>query len=100
MSEEIKPIGETLSPILIQIENKLWEYEHFIGSKPEYSDEGFRAALKIFMSAFLDKLANLQEKEDIDLPTRIIMAEKGGEEMRRIIKTYTNIDTHDLFNSH
>lgn len=100
MSEEIRPIGEILTPILVEIEGKIWEYEYYISEKPRYTDEGFRAALKIFMSAFLDKMYELQEKEGIDLPERIKMGEKCGEDLRQIIKTYINIDTHELFNSH
>lgn len=90
-------IGERLSPILQEIENTLWEFEANGGSKPNFTAEGFRAALKIFMSALLDKIWELQTDESIDQKTREGMAEKAGQEMRKLIKTYTNIDAHDLY---
>lgn len=90
-------IGKELSPILVEIENNLWLFEANNTSKPDYTIEGFRAGIKIFMSVLLDKMWELQVEENIPFEARADMAEKLGAEIRRIIKTYTNIDTHELY---
>jgi hypothetical protein len=49
------------------------------------------------MSAMMDKIWELQSKEEIDMNTRGEMAKKCGEDIRRIVKVYTDIDTYDLY---
>ena len=39
----------------------------------------------------------LQEDESIDNNSRAEMASKLGNELRNIVRIYTNIDTHDLY---
>lgn len=90
-------IGKKISPILSEIESALIEYELNINRPPEYTDEGFRASVKIFLSVMLDKMWKLQEDEGIDINTRADMAEKLGNEIRNIVRIYTNIDTHNLY---
>jgi hypothetical protein len=90
-------IGKKISPILSEIELALIEFEINVAKPPEYTDEGFRASVKIFLSAMLDKMWKLQEDEGIDINTRADMAEKLGTEIRNIIRVYTNIDTHSLY---
>lgn len=90
-------IGEKLSPVLSEIESTLLEYELNVARPPQYTDEGFRAAIKIFMSAMLDKMWKLQENENIDIDARADMAEKLGNELRNMVRIYTNIDTHSLY---
>ena len=92
-----EPIGQKISPILSVIENALWEFEVNNGCKPEFTEKGFRAATKIFMSALTDKMWELQENEDLTLTDRENMATKAGEAVRNFVKVYTNIDTHDLY---
>jgi hypothetical protein len=90
-------IGKKLSPILSEIESTLMEFEINVAKPPEYTDEGFRASVRIFLSAMLDKMWKLQEDERIDINTRADMAEKLGSEIRNIVRVYTNIETHDLY---
>lgn len=90
-------IGKKLSPILVEIENTLWEFEANSGMKPEFTDEAFMAATKIFMSILMDKMWNLQTNENISNDDRIKMAENAGNEIRQLIKTYTGMDTHDFY---
>ena len=90
-------IGKKLSPVLSEIESALMEFEANVNRPPEYTNEGFRAAVRIFLSAMLDKMWKLQEDEGIDINTRANMAEKLGSEIRNIVRVYTNIDTHDLY---
>jgi hypothetical protein len=90
-------IGEKLSSVLSEIESALIEFEANVARPPEYTNEGFRAAVRIFLSAMLDKMWKLQEDEGIDINTRADMAEKLGNELRNIVRIYTNIDTHNLY---
>ena len=90
-------IGKKLSPVLSEIESALMEFEINVAKPPEYTDEGFRASVRIFLSAMLDKMWKLQEDEGIDIDTRADMAEKLGNELRNIVRVYTNIETHDLY---
>lgn len=92
-----KMIGKKLSGVLHEIESALLEFEANVNRPPEYTDEGFRAAVKIFMSAMLDKMWKLQENEDIDIDARVDMAKKLGNELRNMVRVYTNIDTHSLY---
>ena len=90
-------LGEKLSSILEELEDTLLEFEVEFGYKPEYTLEGFRAATKIFMSTIMDKLWELQEADKISQEDRENMATKCGEDLRKFIKTYTDIDTFDLY---
>ncbi len=91
-------LGERISPILIEIENTLWEFEANTNIKPGYSHEGFRAACKILMSSLLDKMWELQESENMSIEDKFKMAQKAGEDFRQLIKNYTNLDTQDMYN--
>lgn len=90
-------IGEQLSPILEEIADTLWEFEAAKGYKPNYSIDGFEAATKIFMSVLMDKIHELQSSEDIPLDDRIKMVTKAGQDVRALIKTYTNLDTFEFY---
>ncbi len=90
-------IGKMISPVIIEIEAALWDYEAQVSMHPEFTDEGFRAALKIFMSALLDKMWSLQAAEDIPFEIRCDMAMKAGQQVRELVKTFTNIDPHELY---
>ena len=89
-------IGKKLSPILEEIEDTLWEFD-LKGQKPEYTKEGFRAGIKIFMSVLMDKIWELQQDEKIDMEDRINMVQKAGEDVRQLVKTYTDIDCHKIY---
>ena len=49
------------------------------------------------MSVLMDKIWELQQSEKIDMKDRENMVQKAGEDVRALIKTYTNIDCHDLY---
>lgn len=90
-------IGKKLSPVLVEIEDTLWEFEANSGTKPEYTIDGFRSAIKIFMSVLMDKVWELQNNEKIPMEQRIEMVTKLGNDVRELVKTYTDIDTVDLY---
>lgn len=86
-------IGEKLSTILEEIEATLWEYEVYSGKKPCYSFEGFRAAVKIFMSALLDKMYEKQQAEGMSQTEMEEAAIKTGNDIRELVKSATGLDT-------
>ena len=91
-------IGEKLSPILEEIEMTLLEYNaNEIVPQPNFTDEGFRAGIYIFMSVLMDKIYSLQEDENIAMEDRLNMVESAGKELRNLIKKYTDIDTHKIY---
>ena len=90
-------IGEKLSPVLEEIETTIWEFDANVGLKPGYTDGGFRAGIKIFMSVFMDKIWELQQNEGMAKQDCLNMAQKAGEDLRNLIKTYTDIDCHNLY---
>lgn len=92
-------IGKKISPILSEIEDTLLEFEINKGGKPGYTTEGFRAAIKIFMSALMDRMWKLQYDEKMDINDRLKMVKKAGEDVRKLVKTYTDIDTYDFFSN-
>ncbi len=94
---ENKTIGYKISPVLCEIENTLLEFEANIGIAPEYTNEGFSAAIKIFTSALMDKIWNLQNDENMDMQDRTNMVQKVGDDISKLVKTYTNIDTHEFY---
>lgn len=90
-------IGRAISPLMEQIEGALWLHEHQEGIPPGYTMDGFRAIVKIFMSAMMDKMYELQVKEDLDLEDKKAMAESCGEDLRKLVHTYTGIDTLEMY---
>lgn len=87
-------LGEKLTPILLEVEKCVIGH---MGIKPNYPDEALRAASCIFFDVIMDKMYNLQDAENLDKETRIAMSEKCGEDLRQFVKTYCNIDTHELY---
>jgi hypothetical protein len=63
-------------------------------NKPNYTNREFINTLIIFQTALMDKMWDLQHDENIDLKDRENMAVRCGLDLRNIIKTYTNLDTH------
>lgn len=97
MVDKKETIGEKISGVLVEIEDTLWEFEANVGTKPDYTLDGFRGATKIFMSVIMDKIWELQAKEEISMEDRSKMVKKCGEDVRQLVKIYTNIDTFDLY---
>lgn len=86
-------IGKKLSPVLEEIEATLWEFEANDGVKPNYSFEGFRASVKIFMSALVDKFFEKQQAEGANPTDTLRAVGKIGDDMRALIFEATGLDT-------
>ena len=63
-------------------------------NKPNYSKRDFMNAVIIFQTALMDKMWDNQEFDDMDMEERMKMAESCGLELRKLIHTYTGLDTH------
>jgi hypothetical protein len=90
-------IGKKLSPLLEEIEDTLLDFESEVEMQPQFTENGFRAATKIFASALMDYMWNMQDQEGIPMEIRVDMAEKAGYELKRIVETFTGIDTHKMY---
>lgn len=83
-------LGQRLSPILGEIEDTLLEHEADQRGKPGFTDEGFRAGIKIFASVLLDKAWEHGQLQKAD-------GETIGQAIRLLVKQYTGIDTHKIY---
>lgn len=66
------------------------------GVKYEYSNDDLLNALVVFNSVLGTKLYDLGISEKQPFEIMADQAKKMGEELRLLIYTYTDIDTHDL----
>jgi len=94
----METIGSKLTPILVNVENTLLEFEAYKGIKPNFDKAALRAATKIFSSVIMDKIWELQESENMDMIDRENMAFSCGNDIRKLIKTYLGIESRDFYN--
>lgn len=73
------------------------DFQVEIGTKPNYPKETLGDALIILQSVVMDKMWEVQEYDKSEQSDRMKMAESFGDDLRQLIKTYTGIDTHKLF---
>lgn len=88
-------LGKEYSPLLVQIEDGLLDT---ITLKPNFTKEGFRAAIYIFQAAMFDKMVELQDKENMSEEDCELMGKNLGEELRSYIGRFTGLDTYKIFN--
>jgi hypothetical protein len=65
-------------------------------NKPNYSNRDFMNALIIFQTALMDKMYDNQSFDQMPVEHRLAMANSCGTELRKLIHTYTGLDTHDV----
>ena len=68
----------------------------FGNNKPNYSNRDFMNATIIFQTALMDKMFDNQDYDNMSIDDRMNMAESCGNELRKLIHTYTGLDTHDV----
>jgi hypothetical protein len=64
--------------------------------KPNYSNRDFMNATIIFQTALMDKMYDNQDYDDMSIDDRMYMAENCGLALRKLIHTYTGLDTHQV----
>lgn len=91
-------IGEKLSPILEEIDNACWDFKIAQpNTKPDFTTNGFRAAVSIFMFAMMDKSFENMKIKGLTQAEANLESVKLGQELRQMILQYTGIDTWDLY---
>lgn len=65
-------------------------------NKPNYTNRQFMNAVIIFQTALMDKMYDNQDYDKMDIENRLKMAESCGLDLRKLIHTYTGLDTHKL----
>ena len=88
-----------MSPVLVKIEETLWEHEATLATKPEYTLAGFRAAAKIFISAMMDYSFSRNVAMGMNIEQMKADAEKLGKDIRDLMLKYTGIESAKLYNS-
>ena len=83
----------TYEPILKEIASGMLETSEI---KPNFSNDALLDATLIFQTVLFDKVHDLQTDEKMKLKYGLEMAESLGNELKKLIKTYTNLDTHEL----
>jgi len=76
------------------IEVAIWNSEAE-GKEVEFSDDAFRAAIKIFSAGLFYKTKELIEKEEMKYLSNTILTD-AGTELRLFIKKFTGIDPAKL----
>ena len=66
------------------------------GYKPNYSNRDFMNTVIIFQTALMDKMYDVQNFDRMPINERMKMAESCGIELRKLIHTYTGLDTHKV----
>lgn len=63
-------------------------------SKPDYSNRDFMNTIIIFQTALMDKMWDVQDFDKMSMEEREKMAIQCGLDLRKLIYTYTGLDTH------
>ena len=63
-------------------------------NKPNYSNRDFMNTIIIFQTALMDKMWDNQTQDGMSIDDRMKMAESCGRDLRKLIHTYTGLDTH------
>jgi len=65
-------------------------------NKPNYTNREFMNAIIIFQTALMDKMWDNQDYDKMSIEDRSNMAVKCGLDLRKLIHTYTGLDTHKI----
>ena len=84
-------------PILKEVASGMLETADI---KPNYSNDAFLDATLIFQTVLMDKLFDNQNYDNMPMDERYKMAEACGEQLRRLIHTFTGLDTVELVNNY
>ena len=68
----------------------------FDQTKQNYSDRDMFNITLIFNTALMDKMYELQDEYGMSIEERLEMTEQCGKELKKLIHTYTGIDTIEL----
>jgi len=80
-------------PILKEISAGLLETAEI---KPNFSNDALLDATLIFQTVFMDKIFDCMKEDGSSLEDQLKIVESAGNELRKLIHTYTGLDTHNL----
>lgn len=80
-------------PILKEIAKGMLEV---VEIKPNYSNDALIDAMLIFQTVFMDKMFDCQNYDNMIMDDRINMVKQSGAEFKKLVHTYTGLDTHEL----
>lgn len=64
--------------------------------KPNFSNDALIDVLFIFQAVFMDKIFDNQNHDKMEFDDRLKMAESAGNDLKKLIHTYTGLDTFEL----
>ena len=65
-------------------------------AKPNYTNRDFMNTVIIFQTALMDKMFDNQDYDKMSIEDRCNMATRCGQELRKLIHTFTNLDMHKV----
>jgi len=93
-----EPLGKVLEPILEELHDTLWEFHaNYPGVQEKFSDACLAYAAKIFMSVLLDRMWDMQEKENMKQKDREKMAKYFGAKIKDLVFQACNYDLHKFY---
>ena len=79
-----------------QLETIAMQYLDNTDIKPNFTNREFMNAVIIFQTALMDKMYDNQDYDKMDNKDREQMATNCGMDLRKLIHTYTNLDTYKI----
>lgn len=77
---------------MVYLNSCIIQHEETNDTPPEYTEEGFAAVTNLFLSAVMDRMWSLQEKEDMPYMDRAAMVESLGKQLTKLLKTFTDVN--------
>lgn len=68
--------------------------------KPNFSNDALLDALLIFQTVFTDKVFDCMQEDGSSFDNQCKKIESAGNEIRKLIKVYTNLDIVELVNNY
>ena len=67
-------------------------------TRQKLSNRDFMNCVIVFQFGIMNKMFDLQEKEEMDFDNRAEMVTNCGLKIHELVKTYTDVDTHNMEN--
>ena len=68
--------------------------------KPNFSNDTFLDAILIFQTVLTDKIYDCMQEDETEFEDQIKMIETAGKQLKKLIHTYTGLDTFKLVNEY
>lgn len=95
-SEEFKAYNKAINDCINEVSDMLMDYNCTVSGPFDFTDRAFLSSVYIMTNASMERMWELQVDEEIHQDDRESMAHSFGNELRLLIKKYTDIDTVQL----